>query len=976
MASTGDDQDRPTGVVTFLFTDVEGSTEAWEADPGAMARRMRRHHELIDEVAAKHEGVRAVEQGAGDSTVIAFARAALLRVATAVEIQQRLAIEPWDGPPLRVRMAVHTGEVDVWPDGTYQGHALNRCGRLLAAAHAAQVITSAATRDLCLDAMADTVDFRSLGRHRLRGIEQPMLVFQVEAEGIERNFPPLRTLDGTPHNLPPQFTSFVGHDDDRRAVAALVEEHRLVSLIGSGGCGKTRLSIEVCAELIDRFDDGIWFVDLAPLSGADAVGLALADVLGVPVPSDRRPVDAIVRWLDAQRCIVVLDNCEHLLDECAALADGIRGACSGVQVITTSREPLGVAGEVVWRIPSLSTDESMTLFVDRARLVRADFTPTLDDRQAISAICDRLDGIPLAIELAAALVRTLSPDDIAARLDDRFELLTGGGRVVLPRQRTLEASVSWSHQLLDDDERAVLRRLSVFAGGFTVEGAERVVAGGSVAERDVLRLVTQLADKSLVSVVSDEEGRPRHGMLETVRQFGRERLIDDEGIEGVRDRHLAWFVEWTDRVGSELEGPRTVEFLGQIEPEAENVQAALRWAERRGDWESMARILGSLVWFWLWRVQLRTTWEWLDRLEPHLDEVPAPARLPALWCRLWMSSHYLGRHDLIEASHDALLDAARSAGDAKYEARALAVWGVHVSFYDGDLAGTLIDDAVDVARRAGDSYIECYALSGLALRDVFVQRARPALDQLARESAQVRATGSPQLMAEHRSWQCAAEWQAGELVAARRSVDTILEVYRPISEINIVGIALQTGLWLDLCEGRPVRARAEELLHRYVRSEEHQHVPMAAALVGTIRAHEAEWDEAEALAGNCVWEPSSFEFTCGRSLGGDGEDGRRGHGRLARRGAPPGDRDAAGGGRFRQRCVCRDRRRMDRSDRAPRGPSPGRGRLVACCPRRAQSRRDAPRHGLGDRGARRPRRRRVPARTCGPAVRHRSAVPR
>ena len=328
MASTGDDQDRPTGVVTFLFTDVEGSTEAWEADPGAMARRMRRHHELIDEVAAKHEGVRAVEQGAGDSTVIAFARAALLRSRRRSRSNSgsrssrgtaRRCGSEWRCTPARWTC---------WPDGTYQGHTLNRCGRLLAAAHGAQVITSTATRDLCLDAMADTVDFRSLGRHRLRGIDQPMLVFQVEAEGIERNFPPLRTLDGTPHNLPPQFTSFVGHDDDRRAVAALVEEHRMVSLIGSGGCGKTRLSIEVCAELIDRFDDGIWFVDLAPLSGADAVGLALADVLGVPVPSDRRPVDAIVRWLDAQRCIVVLDNCEHLLDECAALADGIRGACS------------------------------------------------------------------------------------------------------------------------------------------------------------------------------------------------------------------------------------------------------------------------------------------------------------------------------------------------------------------------------------------------------------------------------------------------------------------------------------------------------------------------------------------------------------------------------------------------------------------------------------------------------------------------
>jgi class 3 adenylate cyclase len=481
----------PTGMATLLLADVEGSTRLWETQPEEMTSAIARLNQTVSEVIAAHDGVRPVEQGEGDSFVAAFARASDA-VACALELQRAPLA------PIRLRIGVHTGEVQLRDEGNYAGPTINRTARLRDLAHGGQTVLSGATEDLVVDRLPAGAWLTDLGTHPLRDLPRPERVVQLCHHDLRNEFPPLRTPKAAAsHNLPVQLTSFVGRQGEMNSLREALAANRLVTLTGAGGVGKTRLAVQVAAELAHQFGDGVWYVDLAPITHPAVVPVTVARALGLPDQPGRSTMDTLRRFVRDRQMLVVLDNCEHLLDASAELVAALLGGAPRLTVLATSREPIGVTGEATWRVPSLAlADEAIELFADRARLAQTDFTVTDGNVAAVAEICGRLDGIPLAIELAAARVRALSLTEILDSLHDRFRLLTGGSRTAVRRQQTLRASVDWSHALLSEPERVLFRALAVFLGGFDLDAVQAVAGGGDVERYQVLDQLTLLVDKS------------------------------------------------------------------------------------------------------------------------------------------------------------------------------------------------------------------------------------------------------------------------------------------------------------------------------------------------------------------------------------------------------------------------------------------------------------------------------------------------
>ena len=473
----------PTGTVTFLFTDIEGSTKLWEQHPDAMRSAHARHDTLLRSAVQQHHGHIVKTTGDGVHAAFATAPEALAAVLTA---QRALRDEPWDPQaPISVRMGLHTGIAER-RDGDYYGSALNRAARLMAAGHGGQTLLSAATQELVRDHLPDEAGLRDLGEHRLKDLGRSEQVFQLQHPSLPADFPPLRSLDNPalPNNLPQQVTSFIGRETQVAEVKARLNKTRLLTLTGAGGSGKTRLSLQVAADLLTGDGDGVWLVELAALTDPALVPQAVADVLGVKEQVGQPIQRTLVEWLKTKRLLLVLDNCEHLVGACASLAADLLRACPDVHLLASSREALNVAGEQTYRVPSLSLPdpkqaqtgeglsqfEAVRLFIERAQAVQPSFAVTSGNAPAVAQVCWRLDGIPLALELAAARVRSLSVDEINTRLDQRFRLLTGGSRTALPRQQTLRALIDWSYDLLTEREKALLCRLAVFAGGVDAFG--------------------------------------------------------------------------------------------------------------------------------------------------------------------------------------------------------------------------------------------------------------------------------------------------------------------------------------------------------------------------------------------------------------------------------------------------------------------------------------------------------------------------
>ena len=628
----------PTGTVTFLFTDIEGSTRLWQQHPEPMKQALLRHHALLQQSIESSNGY--VFQIVGDAFCAAFHTAAG-GVAAALAAQRALAAEPWgETGPIRVRMALHTGTADLHAGehkaGEYMsGLTLSHTARLLSVAHGGQILVSNATQELVRNDLPSLVELRNLGLHRLRDLTRAEHIYQVVAQRLPDRFPALRSLEVVPNNLPRQLTTFIGREREIAEAKRLLAETHLLTITGPGGSGKTRLSLEIGARLLSEYPDGVWLVEFAHLADPARVPQVLATALSVREEADRPLLVTLVDHLRPKRVLLLLDNCEHLIDACAGLADTLLRGCPEVKILPSSREALGLTGEVVFRVPPLSLPDSrlvpalerlaeyeaVRLFVDRAIAVKPDFTLTDDTAAAVVQICRRLDGIPLAIELAAARVRTLSVQQITAHLDERFRLLTGGSRTALPRHQTLRGLIDWSYGLLSEAEREVFRRVSVFVGGWTLEASVAVCAGVDVDRYDIVELLGRLVDKSLC-LIDGEGSDPRYRLLETIRQYGFEKLAETSEGQVVRARHRDFYLGFAEDAEPRLQGPEQVAWLQRLEADHDNLRAALRWSLDCDETEAALRLGSALSLFWDTHGYVREGREWLDELLAHARERP------------------------------------------------------------------------------------------------------------------------------------------------------------------------------------------------------------------------------------------------------------------------------------------------------------------------------------------------------------------
>jgi predicted ATPase/class 3 adenylate cyclase len=706
----------PTGTVTFLFTDIEGSTTLLQRlGDRRYAEALEEHRRLLRDTFAERHGQEIDTQG--DAFLVAFPRARD-GLAAAVAAQQAITKHPWpDGASLRVRMGMHTGE-PVSGTGGYVGLDVHRASRICSAGHGGQILLSRTVADLATSDLPPGVSLRDLGPHRLKDLREPEHLLQVVHSDLPTGFPPLKSLDLLPNNLPVQLTSFVGRERDKAEVRRLLSTTRLLTLTGSGGAGKTRLALQVAAEMLEEFPGGVWLVELAALSDPGLVPKAVASAVGVLEQPGRLLTDTLADSLRLKSVLVILDNCEHLVASCAHLTDALLRACPNVRILATSRETLGVTGETTWRVPSLSVPdpqrlppldrvteyEAVRLFSDRAVASEPQFAVTSSNAPAVAQVCYRLDGIPLAIELAAARINVLAVEQIAARLDDRFRLLTGGSRTALPRQQTLRAAMDWSYDLLSPKERAVLRRLSVFAGGCTLEAAEAVCAGKRVKERDVLDLVTQLVDKSLVNTET-LSGEVRYRMPETIRQYAQDRLLTSGEAAEVRTRHRTWYLGLAERAEERMRGSEQTMWLNRLEVEHDNMRTALGWSTtEEDDTETRLRLAGALGWLWNDHTHWDEGRKWLETALAGAREIKSTARVKALQrtgLMVWRQGDYERATALFENS----LTLARELGDQKGIAQALFGRAL-VALRRGDLeaAAALFEENLEALRKLEDRW--------------------------------------------------------------------------------------------------------------------------------------------------------------------------------------------------------------------------------------------------------------------------------
>ncbi|WP_197283736.1 LuxR family transcriptional regulator [Mycobacterium sp. Marseille-P9652] len=690
----------PTGTVTLLLADVENSTGLWESQPEQMTAAFCLLDGVLSDLLVAHGGVRPVEQGEGDSFVVAFARATDA-VACALGLQRAPLA------PISLRIGVHTGEVQLRDESNYIGPTINRTARLRDLAHGGQTVLSGVTESLVVDALPADAWLTELGMHELRGVPRPERVVQLCHPDLRSEFPPLRAAKSSEaHNLPAQFTTFVGRGPQLDEVRKLLAQNRLVTLTGAGGVGKTRLATEIAYQLVGEYAEGVWYVDLAPITNSASVPVTVARALGLPDQPGRSTIETLLRFVRGGHLLAVLDNCEHLLDACAELIVTLLGAAPGLTVLATSREPIGVAGEATWRVPSLSTvDEAIELFADRARLAEPGFAVTDDNIATVTDICERLDGMPLAIELAAARVRALSLAEILGSLHDRFRLLTGGARTAVRRQQTLRASVDWSHALLTEPERVLFRRLAAFLGGYDLRAAQGVAGSGEVERFQVLDLLTLLVDKSLV--VAEKIGSAtRYRLLETVRQYAQEKLLESGEANAVRTRHCDHYTALAIRLDAPADG-NYEQRLEQVEIEIDNLRAAFEWRRESSAIELALTLASALQPLWLTRSRHRQGLAWFDAAladdDAHGRKVSAAVRARALADGAMLAVR-MGTADSADRAQQALAIAREVEGTAVLT-RALIPCGYVAAFNNPEVARQYFAEAIELARAAGDRWI-------------------------------------------------------------------------------------------------------------------------------------------------------------------------------------------------------------------------------------------------------------------------------
>jgi predicted ATPase/class 3 adenylate cyclase len=786
----------PTGTVTFLFTDIEGSTERWESHRDAMVDAVKRHDVLVRNAIESHGGY--VFKTVGDAFCATFARVSDA-VAAAEQTQSALLKEDFsEVSGLRVRLALHTGEASE-RDGDYFGPTVNRVARLLAVGSGGQMLLSGVTAHLAQADLRSQASLSDLGTHRLKDLAQPEHIYQLCVPHLLSDFPPLHTLEAHRHNFPIQLTSFRGRERDVNDVRSLLDGTALLTLVGAGGIGKTRLALQVGAELIDRYPDGVWFVELASLSDPELVANVAAQVLNVAVPQNRSPTDAIVSALRRKRMLLILDNCEHLIAAAANFASAILTSCPDVRILATSRQGLGISGEIVHQVPPLAVPEktqalkrdealqygAVVLFADRAAAADTKFALSDDTAPIVAEICRHLDGIALAIELAAARVKVLSIPHLAQRLAERFRLLTGGSRAALPRQQTLRALIDWSYDLLADSEKTLFRRVSIFAGGWTLETATAVCVGDNVGTGDVLELLSSLVEKSL-TVVDTTGPVERYRLLESTRAYGLELLTEKGEHSGLTRRHAECFAAVAREADEASKNLPAQPWLKLYEPEIDNFRAALDWAITSGNNPiTGGTIVGNLGLLWWYGGRTEEGRRWIASALRRINEEQAPA----VAARLWLTSAVLneGLRKLEDGERARTLY--ESVGDRHGAARALRCVGSalhHLARMDE--AEVALRDALADLREAGDAVEAGRCLFSLSSVTWARGDAKTARKLLGETLSAAKALGDDAASAGYHFNLAELEFSQEGSEAAVRHASDALAIYLGVKNFRLVAI--------------------------------------------------------------------------------------------------------------------------------------------------------------------------------------------
>jgi predicted ATPase/class 3 adenylate cyclase len=794
----------PTGTVTFLFTDIEGSTRLLQRLGDGFHAVIEDHGRILREAIASGGGTGVHTEG--DSFFAAFPTpAGALRAA--VHAQRNLAARPWpEGNTVRVRMGLHTGEGVLGGDD-YIGLDVHRAARISAAGHGGQTLISESTRALVEGALPDGVSLRDLGRHRLKDLEHPEHLQQLVIDGLPADFPPIRTLDARLTNLPAARTSFIGRGREVGEVTALLEQSRLLTLTGPGGTGKTRLALKVAADHLGGFTDGVFLVDLSPVGDPALVPSAIAEAVWVREQPGRELLDSLADHLRDRDLLLVLDNFEQVA-EAAAVVDRLLGAAPRIRILATSRVPLHLSGEQEYQVPPLTLPdpsrlpdletlrqyEAVRLFVDRATAVRPRFRVTNENAPAVAEITARLDGLPLAIELAAKRTKLLTPQALLARLGQRLPLLSTGTRDLPERQRTLRGTIEWSHDLLEPEEQHLFARLAAFAGGWTLEGAETVSAAG--LELEVLDGLGSFVDKSLVQQEEPTDGEMRFFMLETIREYAAERLAESGEEDEIRRRHAEHFRDLAEKAERHLTGEDRVAWLTRLEREHDNLRAALDWAQRIEDADTGLRTAAVIWRFWLQRGHLSEGRGRLERLLSMPGAQPrGPVRARALGA-LGGIAYWQNDYPPMRGAYEEAVDIAREVGDAKLLASAL----LDLSFIpyleqDPNRAGAILREGLATAEKAADRALTAEFWSSLAFLEV--DRGKPA------DAIDLRRTAIQILREEGAAWKVGNQLgglamimrMVGDLDAARSHLQEAIGIFSKAGDalsisMNLTSLAL------------------------------------------------------------------------------------------------------------------------------------------------------------------------------------------
>ena len=810
----GDQNQFPSGTVTFLFTDIEGSTRLAQEHPTEMPELLARHNAILSQSIETHHGF--VFRIIGDSFSAAFDTASDA-LSAAVEAQRRLQNESWSPAPIKVRIGIHTGSAQLKYDPQGQGPSYEGYGtlaltqRVMSVGHGGQILLSQTTHDLIKDRLPDPygTELRDMGERHLKDIARPEHIYQVAAPDLLSDFLPLTTLESFNHNLPAQLTSFIGREHEIAEAQKLLASTRILTFIGPGGTGKTRLCRQVAAEQLSEFKDGVWLIELAQLADSTYVLSTITSTFHLRELPGARLIDTVTDYLRAKQLLLVLDNCEHLIETCARLSDHFLRACPNLKIITSSREALGISGETVYRVPSLSLPQNLEdlrdvgnltralmryeatrLFTERAIQANPQFTLTTDNAPYVTQICKRLDGIPLAIELAAARLKLFTPQQIAERLDDRFRLLTGGSRSALPRQQTLRALIDWSYLTLNETEQDVFRRLAVFSGGWTFEAAESVVG-----EMEAMEGLSGLVNKSLVHV-EEKEGESRYRYLETIRQYAMEKLLESGEAVDARNRHLAHFMEYSRRAEKHFGTVQRLLWMNRLEVEHDNIRSALGWALESNP-ESALQMVCLLSDFWMSHNYLTEGCSWcqaaITRVEASslgrdkIDETHARAYAVLAVLSVNRGDHHTGQ---IAAKQGVAL--ARPLDDKLILVHALTFLGFSSAFLgEVTLAFDSLHESEDICRKLGYREELANVLQALAYvtMEVHGSQATEQLQSYMEESlALSQGSIDPEAAVRTEGILARLAFYRGDLPEARKHADLMLDLHKDMGDqLSVIG---------------------------------------------------------------------------------------------------------------------------------------------------------------------------------------------